>query len=123
MSFFVIAWDKQYERFIVPFNVNFGVDEVNGRVLYMDFVFGSGGDYVRNERLGIESYVPYIPVKSPASQPAVTSLAPTSHPPASAPGTGFPWGWILLPLALLAAVFGWVIIRRKAAHPALDPGR
>jgi len=107
-SFFVVTWNKQYERFQMQFTVNFGVDQATGRVLYMDFVFGSGGDFVRNDRLGLASYVPYIPVPSTKSQPTVTP-----PPPAPAPDSGFPWGWMILPIALLAAAAGWVAVRRR----------
>jgi hypothetical protein len=110
-SFFVVTWNKQYERFQEQFEVKFGVDEATGRVLYMDFVFGSGDDYVRNDRLGLESFVPYIPVPSTKSQPTATSLAVT--PPSPAPDSGFPWGWMILPIALLAAAAGLVVIRRR----------
>jgi hypothetical protein len=86
----------------VQFDVNFGVDEATGRVLRMDFVFGPGDNYVRNDRLGLESFVPYIPtpVPSPTPQPTATD-------------TGFPWGWTILPVALLAAAAGWGVIRQR----------
>ena len=100
--FFVVTWNKANERFQVQFDVNFGLDEATGRVLHMDFVFGSGDNYVRNDRLGLESFVPYIPtpVPSPTPQPTATDA-------------GFPWGWTILPVALLAAAAGWAVIRQR----------
>ena len=136
-SFFVVTWNKMNERFQVQFEVNFGVDEATGQVLYMDFVFGPGDDYVRNDRLNLESYVPYIPtpvptatsrptrapLPSPTPQPtataeptpalSATSLAVTPPPPVPAPDAGFPWGWTILPVALLAAAAGWAVIRQR----------
>jgi len=136
-SFFVVTWNKMNERFQVQFEVNFGVDEATGQVLYMDFVFGPGDDYVRNDRLNLESYVSYIPtpvptatsrptrapLPSPTPQPtataeptpalSATSLAVTPPPPVPAPDAGFPWGWTILPVALLAAAAGWAVIRQR----------
>jgi hypothetical protein len=106
--FFVVTWNKMNERFQVQFAVNFGVDEATGLVLYMDFVFGPGHNYVRNERLGLKSFVPYIP--TPVS--SATSLAATPSPPVPAPDAGFPWGWTILPVALLAAA-GWAVVRQR----------
>jgi hypothetical protein len=141
-SFFVVTWNKMNERFQVQFEVNFGLDDATGRVLYMDFVFGPG-DYVRNDRLNLESYVPYIPtpaptatsrptrtpLPSPTSQPTATAEpsataeptpalsatppAVTLPPPVPAAEAGLPWGWTILPVALLAAAAGWAVIRRR----------
>jgi hypothetical protein len=142
-SFFVVTWNKANQRFQVQFDVDFGVDDATGRVLYMDFVFGPGDNYARNDRLGLESYVPYTPtpvptatsrptrvlLPSPTSQPTATAeptaaaeptpassatpLAVTPPPPIPAPDAGFPWGWTILPVALLAAAAGWVAIRQR----------
>ena len=141
-SFFVVTWNKMNERFQVQFDVDFGVDEATGRVLYMDFVFGPGDNYVRNDRLGLESFVPYIPTPVPTatSRPPERpcpprrpnlrprpSLPPRPSPrrpypprrcgypasPVPAPDAGFPWGWTILPVALLAAAAGWAVIRQR----------
>lgn len=132
-SFFVVTWDKLHERFQVQFEVDFGVDEATRRVLYMDFVFDVAGNYVRNDRLGLASYVPDIPTAVPSPTPEPTATAqptatpepvataepapapPTTSPAAAppAPDAGFPWNWALLPAALLAAAAGWAVIRRR----------
>jgi hypothetical protein len=80
-------------------------------VLYMDFVFGPGDNYVRNDRLGLEAFVPYMPTPAPAL--TAISLAATPSPPAPAPDSGFPWIWTILAAALLAAAVGWAVIRRR----------
>jgi hypothetical protein len=130
-SFFVVTWDKQYERFQVQFDVNFGLDEATGQVLYMDFVFDPRGTYVRNDRLGIESFVPYIPAPAtspPSSPTATTEPTPTAEPapslsdtsptatpptPVQEPVSSFPWGWAILLIMFLAAAAGWLIIRER----------
>jgi hypothetical protein len=112
-SFFVVTWNKPNERFQVQFDVNFGVDEATRRVLYMDFVFGPGDNYVRNDRLGLESFVPNIPTPVPAPTLPATSPAVTPLPLVPAPDSGFPWGWTILPVALLATAAGWAVIRRR----------
>jgi hypothetical protein len=105
--FFVVTWNKMDERFQVQFDVEFGLDEATGQVLYMDFVFGPGDAYVRNDRLGLKSFVPYIPTPVPS---------PT--PPSMAPDAGFSWGWMILPGVLLVAGAGWVVLRqRRPARP------
>jgi hypothetical protein len=134
-SFFVVTWNRMSERFQVQFEVEFGLDEATGRVLYMDWVFGPG-DSVRNTRLGPDSFVPYIP---PAEPPATTTLAPTTTvaltttaapttttaptttvpavvPQSTDTDAGFPWAWLALPAALLAAAAGWALGRRREAH-------
>ncbi|MEW5870746.1 MAG: hypothetical protein AB1894_15845 [Chloroflexota bacterium] len=142
-SFFVVTWNKMDGRFQVQFTVNFGIDEATGQVLYMDFVFGPGEDYVRNERLNLAAYVPYIPspataTPTPTPTPTLTptnvppptaapTLTLTNVPPATAapplvtpaqaaPGAqaGRPWGWALLPAALLAAALGWLVLVKIA---------
>jgi hypothetical protein len=142
-SFFVVTWDQMDDRFRVQFDVDFGLDETTGQVLYMDFVFGPGDQYVRNDRLGPVSYVPHNPTPPPtaSSQPTSTprptaTAQPTSTPPPSAtvqptqaplatllvatptvappaPEPGFPWGWVIPPWALLAVVVGWLAIRQR----------
>jgi len=147
-SFFVVTWNKMNERFQVQFEVNFGVDDATGRVLYMDFVF-SPGDYVRNDRLGIASYVPYIPRPVPTATsrptpapPPTDTVEPTQAPsatveptqasstaplvvtptlPAPASDAGFPWGWAILPVAFLAAMVGWMVIRRNRSTNNRSP--
>jgi hypothetical protein len=124
-SFFVVTWDKMTERFRVQFTVNFGLDQASGRVLYMDFVFGPA-DYVRNDRLNLESYVPYVPTPVPtatywsppsATPPVATPPEATPTPSARGAEVGFPWGWVILPVAILVAalgaVAGWLLIRRR----------
>ena len=114
----------------MQFEVDFGFDEATGRVLTMDWVFGPGDDYVRNDRLNLDSFVPYVPTPVPAAAPQPTSTPPptaaveparTPSPtppvatptlPAPASEAGFPWGWAILPVALLAATVGWVAGRR-----------
>ena len=86
-SFFVVTWNKMNERFQVQFDVKFGVDDATGRVLYMDFVFGPGDNYVRNDRLGLESFVPYIPTPVPT---ATSRLTPTPRPTATVEPTRTP---------------------------------
>jgi hypothetical protein len=124
-SFFVISWNKMSERFEVRFEVEFGLDEATNRVLYMNWVFGPG-DSVRNSRLAPDSFVPYIPSAEP---PTSTTLAPTTTPVAPATtaastttparptdnDAGFPWAWLALPAALVAAAAGWALGRRKQA--------
>ncbi len=140
-SFFVVTWNKMNERFQVQFEVEFGLEETTGRVLNMDFVFGPGGDIVRNDRLNPDSFVPYIPTPMPSPTPrltdthqpaaeptqtpqptdtteptpvlSATSLAVTPPPSAPVSDSGFPWGWMILPVALLAAAACWVIIRQR----------
>jgi hypothetical protein len=135
-SFFVVTWNRMNERFQVQFEVEFGLEEATGRVTNMDFVF-SPGDRVRNDRLGNDSYVPYVPV-TPTSTTTVaptttatsattavattstTSAAPTTTaphalPPPSDTGHGFPWAWMILPAALLAAAGGWAVGRWRGA--------
>jgi len=68
-SFFVVTWNKMNERFQVQFDVDFGLDDATGQVLYMDFVFGPGDDYVRNDRLGLASFVPYMRTPVPTAAP------------------------------------------------------
>jgi hypothetical protein len=46
---------------------------------------------------------------------SATSLAVTPPPPASAPDAGFPWGWAILPVTLLAAAAGWAVIHHGRA--------
>lgn len=142
-SFFVVTWNKTNERFQVQFEVNFGMDEATGRVLYMDFVFGPGDNYARNDRLNLESFVPYIPTPAPTATPwptrtplssptpqptataehtvtaepapalSATSLAVTPSPSVPAPDADFTWGWMILLAALLAAAAGWAVIRQR----------
>jgi hypothetical protein len=139
-SFFVVTWNKMNERFQVQFEVEFGLDEATGRVTYMDFVFGPA-DSVRNDRLGNDSFVPYVPEAVPTSTttaPPTTTTAPTTTLPVtttvpatttSVPATttspstmpqpagtdaGFPWAWMILPAALLAAGVGWAVGRQRA---------
>ncbi len=136
-SFFVVTWNKTNEHFQVQFEVEFGVDEATGRVLYMDFVFGPGDNYVRNDRLNLESFVPYIPAPAPTATPrpsrtplpsptpqptataeprpalSATSIAATPPPLVPAADAGFPWGWMILPAALLAGAAGWAVLRRR----------
>ena len=142
-SFFVVTWHKTNLRYEVPFSVDFGVAEATRRVLYMDFVFGPGNDYVRNDRLNPDSFVPYMPRPaptdtpwptrtprpSPTPQPSATAepiptVEPTPAlsaeslvvtPPSSVPvsDTGFPWDWMILLAALLAAAAGWAVIRKR----------
>jgi len=90
-SFFVVTWDKMDERFEAGFDVNFGVDPGTGRILHMDFVFGPGDDYVRNDQLNLDSFVPYVrtPVPTAASRPTgapmPTAASRPTRPPASSP--------------------------------------
>jgi hypothetical protein len=126
-SFFVVTWDKMNERFQVQFEVDFGLDEATGQVLYMDFVFGPG-DSVRNDRLGLDSFVPYLPtaVSSSTTTAAPTTTATPSSPtpptagttaptaaPAPTSAAGFPWAWMILPAVLLAGVVVWAVIQRR----------
>ena len=106
-SFFVVTWNKSSWRFQVQFEVEFGLDEATGQVLYMDWVFGPGDNYVRNDRLNLDSFVPYIPTPPPTSTPRPTvtpqptaTAEPTSAPPEPAPTLGFPWGWAIAPVAV-----------------------
>jgi hypothetical protein len=154
-SFFVVTWNKMKDRFHVQFDVDFGVDEATGRVQYMDFVFGPGDAYVRNDRLNLESFVPYIPSPMPTAMPLPSVTPPptataeptpvptatplptttpqptataeptatplptttplptaTAEPPPTTP-SAFPWVWATVPVALLSAVAGWVVGRRR----------
>jgi len=126
-SFFTVLWRET--AFQVGFDVNFGVDPA-GRVLYLEAVFGAD-DSVRHDRLGPDSFVPYMPTPARTSTPPPTttppptataeptpapSAAPTAATPVPlvpAPSPGFPWGWAILPVVLLAALGGWVAIRRR----------
>jgi hypothetical protein len=120
-GFFVVTWNKMNERFQVQFEIEFGLDETTGRVLYMDWVF-SPGDSVRNNRLGPDSFAPYIPLAEPPPTttvaPTTTTAAPTTTMPSAMPqpadtDAGFPWAWMILPAALLAAAAGWAIGRQR----------
>ena len=132
-GFFVVTWNKMNERFQVQFEVEFGLDEATGQVMHMDFVFGPA-DSVRNDRLGNDSFVPYVPEAVPASTstappttttaPATslpvtttvpaTTTSPSALPPPSGTDAGFPWAWMILPAALLAAGAGWAAGRQRA---------
>jgi hypothetical protein len=136
-SFFVVTWNKMSERFEVQFEVEFGLDEATGRVLYMDWVFGPG-DSVRNSRLSPDSFVPYVPPAEPpptttSATTATTAVPTTTVAPTTtaasitttpstttaarpADDTGFPWVWMALPTAVVAAAAGWALGRRKRAH-------
>jgi hypothetical protein len=135
-SFFVVTWNRMSERFEVQFEVEFGLDEATGRVLYMDWVFGPG-DSVRNSRLSPDSFVPYVPPAEPpptttsatttttavptTTVAPTTTAAPTTTTPSTttaarpADDTGFPWVWMALPTAVVAAAAGWALGRRKRA--------
>jgi hypothetical protein len=132
-SFFAVTWGNT--DFEVRFDANFGVD-ADGRVRYLQLDYGGGG--VRINRLGAASYVPYVPTPVPTAtrRPTVTpsptstpkpsatpsptataepTPAPTAMPAAAAPESrpGFPWGWVVVPAALLAVAGGLVFLRRR----------
>ena len=134
-SFFVVTWDKMSESFQVQFDVEFGLDDATGQVLYMDWVFGPGeGNYVRNDRLNLASYLPYVPEPLPAATLTITpTLSPTvtvvpTRTPSAAPlvttptlpapvvEAGYPWGWVILPVVILAAAVGWLVGRRRPSN-------
>ena len=134
-SFYVVTWDKMSESFQVQFDVEFGLDEATGQVLYMDWVFGPGeGNYVRNDRLNLDSYVPYLPAPAPTATPTPTrtppptaTVAPTRAPsavplvatptlPAATLQAGISWGWAIIPVAILAASLGWLAGRRRPSN-------
>jgi hypothetical protein len=79
-SFFVVTWNRASTRFDVQFEVEFVLDEATGQVLYMDWIFGPGADArVRNDRLNLDSFVPYIPTPGPTATPRPTlTPRPTS---------------------------------------------
>jgi len=130
-SFFVVTWNKSNTRFEVQFDVDFGVDDATGRIQYMDFVFGPGDNYVRNDRLNLESFLPYAPESAPtatlratkAPLPAATAeptpassftlVEATPVPPVPRPDPNFPWGWTILPAAILAAAAAWAVIGHR----------
>jgi hypothetical protein len=119
-SFFVVSWNRLNERFHVRFEVEFGLDEATGRVLHMDFVFGPR-DSVRNDRLSPESFLPYVPTAGSSTTTGTTAatttstVAPSTTNPAAADlpasGGGFPWVWILAPLAIAAGAAAWLVGR------------
>jgi len=82
-SFFAILWAG--ERFEIPFDVDFGLDAA-GRILYLETRFGKD-DYARHDRLGPESFVPYVPTPAPTATPRPTM---TPRPTAAAVPTPVP---------------------------------
>ena len=134
-SFYVVTWDKMSESFQVQFDVEFGFDKATGQVLYMDWVFGPGeSGYVRNDRLNLASFLPYVPAPVPAATLTSTptplptaTVAPTRTPSATpllatptlmapASDAGFSWGWLILPVVIIAAVLGWLVGRRRPSN-------
>ena len=126
-SFFAITWAGR--RYKVWFDANFGVDAA-GRVLYLELVY-DGDSVVRYDRLDPESFVqdvatpvPTVPARptptpwptataEPTPAPSVTPVAATPTSAAPAADSGSSWGWVIVPVALLAAAAGWVAIRRR----------
>jgi len=132
-SFFAVTWgETDYE---VRFDANFAID-ADGRVRSLELVYG--GNNVRVNRLGPESYVPYMPTPVPTATPRPTATpSPTATPrptataeptatavptpapspvpavPAPEPHPGFPWGWVIVPVALLAVAAAWYAFRRR----------
>jgi hypothetical protein len=125
-SFFTITWSRGNARFEVRFDIKFGVDAA-GRVTHMDLVFGSGDDYLRFNRAGVESFVPYIPTPiptatrrpavNPTSTPSATPVVAATASPAPTPSPGFRWGWVIVLAVLLAVAAGWAIMQgRRSAR-------
>jgi hypothetical protein len=135
-SFFAVTWaGREYE---VRFDANFGVD-AGGRVQYLELVYPEGA-VTRHRRLDREPAVQEaatpLPVATvrptatarPVAEATATSgptttprptataeptAAPTVTPVEATPAPGFPWGWAIVPVALLAAAAGWVAMRRR----------
>ncbi len=131
-SFFVVTWNRMSERFQVQFEVDFGLDEATGQVLHMDFVF-SPGDYVRNDRLAPDSFVPYTPTVVPSTTTTAAPTTTTAAVPSTTPGTtiapegeeaGTGWIWAVAggAVAGLAAI-GLLVFwrRRRRPQPTLPP--
>ena len=117
-SFFAVTWAKDKLRFQVRFDVKFGVDAA-GQVTYMDLVFGAGtNNYLRFNRTGAASFVPYISTPIPTAGPSAAPAAAVTTTPAPASSSGFQWGWAIALAAFLAVAAGCAVIlyRRRSAR-------